>query len=195
MSTYSNGTSLNLLTAQFCLCPESMPHVVSGCKSYLEEGHYAWRHNSPFHSVASTLKFVRNSSLYVDLPGFFSPCIITRDQLHPGILLFVCKTTLYVIELTVGFETNLISNAERKHKKYHQLTRDLSSNFHNIKFKCSRIFGKSYEPFIDMCKEMEFNTYQTDFIVRKVCTIIIQSTYYICCMRNKPWTNPDLLLC
>ena len=45
--------------------------------------------------------------------------------------LSIGKTTLYMIELIVGFETNLNSNAERKHEKYHQLTRDLSSDFHN----------------------------------------------------------------
>ena len=52
-----------------------------------------------------------------------------------------------MMELTVGFETNLNSNAERKHEKYHQLTRDLSSDFHNDKFiniflSALGIFGK-----------------------------------------------------
>ena len=100
----------------FCLCPESLLHVVSGCKSYLEEERYTWRHNSALHFVASTLQSVRYSSLYADLPGFLSPCIITGDQLRPDMLLSIGKTTLYMIELTVGFETNLNSNAERKHE-------------------------------------------------------------------------------
>ena len=183
----------------FCLCPESLLHAVSGCKSYLEEGRYTWRHNSALHFVASTLQSVRNSSLYADLPGFLSPCIITGDQLRPDMLLSIGKTTLYMIELTVGFETNLNSNAERKHEKYHRLTRDLSSDFRNIKFinlslSALGIFGKSCEPFIDMCKELEFDKQHTDFVVRKLSTIIIRSTYYIFCMRNKPWTNPDLLI-
>ena len=183
----------------FCLCPESLLHVVSGCKSYLEEGRYTWRHNSALHFVASTLQSVRNSSLYADLPGFLSPCIITGDQLRPDMLLSIGKTILYMIELTVGFETNLNSNAERKHEKYHRLTRDLSSDFHNIKFinlsvSALGIFGKSCEPFIDMCKELEFDKHHIDFIVRKLSTIIIRSTYYIFCMRNKPWINPDLLI-
>ena len=100
----------------FCLCPESLLLVVSICKSYLEEGRYTWRHNSALHFVASTLQSVRNSSLYADLPGSLSPCIITGDQLRPDMLLSIGKTTLYMIELTVGFETNLNSKAERKHE-------------------------------------------------------------------------------
>ena len=104
-----------------------------------------------------------------------------------------------MIELTVGIETNLNSNAERKHEKYHRLTRDLSSDFRKIKFinlslSALGIFGKSWEPFIDMCKELEIDKQHTDFVVRKLSTIIIRSTYYIFCMRNKPWTNPDLLI-
>ena len=73
---------------------------------------------------------------------------MTGDQLRPGVLLSIGKTTLYMIELTVGFETSLNSNAERKHEKYQQPIRDLSSDFHNIKFiilslSSLGIFGKS----------------------------------------------------
>ena len=35
--------------------------------------------------------------------------------------------------------------------------------------------------------------YYTNYIITKLSTIIIRTTYYIFCMRNKPWTNPDLL--
>ena len=91
----------------------------------------------------------------------------------------------------------LNSNAERKHEKYYQLTRDLSSDCHSVKFinlslSALGIFGKSCERFIDMCKELEFDKQHTDFIVRKLSTIIIRSTYYIFCMGNMLWTNPDL---
>ena len=181
----------------FCLCPEYLLHVVSGCNSHLEEGRYTWRHNSALHFVASTLQSVRNSSLYVDLPGFLSPCIITGDQLRPDMLLSTGRTTLFVIELTVGFETNLNCNAERNHEKYHQLIRDLSSDFHSVKFinlslSALGIFGKSCEHFIDMCRELEFDKQHTDFIVRKLSTIIIRSTYYIFC--TVCVTSPGLTL-
>ena len=100
---------------------------------------------------------------------------------------------------TVGFETNLNTNAERKHEQYYQLTRDLSLDFHSVQFinlslSALGIFGKSREPFIDMCKELEFDKQHTELIMRKLSTIIIRSTYNIFCIRNKPWTNPDLLI-
>ena len=51
--------------------------------------------------------------------------------MHPGMLLSIGKTTL---ELSVGFETNLNVNAERKCDKYYQLTRDLSSEYRDVRF-------------------------------------------------------------
>ena len=140
---------------------------------------------------------MRNSSQYVELRGFLSSCITTGDQLCRDMLLSNGNTTFYVIELSVGFETNLNSNAERKHEMCNKLTPDHSSHFHSVKFinlslRALGILGKSCEPFIGKCKELKLDKQHTDFIVQKLSTIIIRSTYYIFCMRNKPWTNPDL---
>ena len=62
-----------------CLHPESLLHVVAGCKYYLEDGRYTWTHNSALHFVASTLRCTKNYNLYVDPPGFLSPCNLTGD--------------------------------------------------------------------------------------------------------------------
>ena len=92
---------------------------------------------------------------------FLPPCIITGDILRPDMLLAIGKTTLYVNEISVGFETNLNINAERKNGKYLQLTRDLSSDntdvtFINLSLSTLKIFAKSCEPLIDMCRELGF---------------------------------------
>jgi hypothetical protein len=40
-----------------CLNPESLLHVVAGCKTYLNEGpHFTWRHDSVLNFIASILK-------------------------------------------------------------------------------------------------------------------------------------------
>ena len=91
----------------FCLHPESLLHIVAGLKSYLEDGRYTWRHNSLLRSTVSSLQCIKHSTLYADLPGFASPCIVTGDILRPEMLLSIGNDTLYIIELTVGFETNI----------------------------------------------------------------------------------------
>ena len=66
----------------FCLKPESLLHIVAGCKSYLEDGRYTWRHYSALLFIASTLQCIKNSTMYADLPGFLSPCIVTGDNIY-----------------------------------------------------------------------------------------------------------------
>ena len=56
---------------------------------------------------------VEGSSLFVDIPGFPSPSIITGDDLRPDLLLKTKDNCLYILELTIGFETNINNNAEK----------------------------------------------------------------------------------
>ena len=182
----------------FCLKPEFLLHIVAGCKSYLEDGRYTWRHNSALHFIASTLKCIKNSTMYAVLPGFLSPCIVAGDHLRPDMLISTGSATVYIIKLTVGFESNINLNAERKKDKYMQLTRDLSSkyrsvNFINLSIRSLGIFGKSCNYFIAMRNDLNIDKQNLNYVLRKITAIIIRSTYYIFCMRNKPWTNPDLL--
>ena len=98
----------------FCLKLESLLHIVAGCKSYLEDGRYTWRHKSTSHFIASTLQCIKNSTMYADLPGFLLPCIVTGDHSWPDMVISLGLATIYIIELTVGFETDINLNAERK---------------------------------------------------------------------------------
>ena len=81
-----------------------------------------------------SLTFVKGSKLYVDLPGFITPSVITGDELRPDLLLSIENKLLYILELTVGFETNLKINSDRKLKKYFPLISDQENNFDKVKF-------------------------------------------------------------
>ena len=180
----------------FCLQSESLLHIVAGCKSYLEQGRFAWRHNSASKFLAQTLESVKSSNLYVDLQGYLSPCIITGDS-H-DMLLITADKCLYIIELTVGFETNLDNNSERKEFKYRPLLRDLGNKYRLVKFvnlsiSCLGIFGQSSDSFLQMCKEVDIDQCHRNFVISKMSSIVIHTTHYIFCMRNKQWTNPELL--
>ncbi len=58
------------------------------------------------------------NNLYVDLPGFLNPSIVTGDKYRPDLLLTTKDNCLYILELTVGYETNLRNNIKRKQEKY-----------------------------------------------------------------------------
>jgi len=115
MSPSSNGS--------ICLLPEALLHVVSGCKAYLEQDRYTWRHDSILNFLAMTFQSVLHSTIYVNLSDFISLSAITGDSLRPDLLLVLPNKSLYILELTVGFESNIRTNSHRKHKKYHELVR------------------------------------------------------------------------
>ena len=147
--------------------------------------------------LASSLQCLNHCTFYVDLPQYLSPSLITGDDLRPDMLILT-SNTLYVVELSVGFETNLNNNASRKFEKYRHLLHDLESKYRHVKFvnlsiSSLGIFGQSCNSFIQMCTDLSINTGHTKYIITKLTSIIIRTTYYIFCMRNKPWTNLDLL--
>ena len=98
----------------------------------------------------------------------------------------------------LGFETNLNNNSSRKELKYRPLLIDLARGYKQITFinlsiSSLGIFGNCSDSFLKLCMERGINNGDLKFIISKISSIIIRSTYYIFCMKNKPWPNPGLL--
>ena len=100
----------------FCLLPKTLLHVVSGCNKYL-------RHDSVLNFLALSFQSVRDSIIYADLPGFINPSAIIGFNLRPFLFLVLPNKCLYILEITVGFESKIRKNSYRKHTKYHELIR------------------------------------------------------------------------
>ena len=101
----------------FCFQSESLLHNVAGCQTYLTQGRFTWRHDSILHFIARTFQSLPNSTLYADILGFVSPSVITG----PDLFLHFQNKCLYIIDLTVGLESNLAKTANRKKLKYLEL--------------------------------------------------------------------------
>ena len=147
---------------------------------------------------AQTLQSIRSAKLYVDRPGHLSPCIIAGDRLGLGILFSTADNILYIMVFSVSFETNLDVNAVRRELKYHPRLVDLDKAYDRIEFVnlCTISlgkFGNSSDSSLQMCNDSGVDKHHLTFIVTKLSTIIIRITYYIFCMRNKPWGHPELL--
>ena len=63
-----------------------------------------------------------------------SPSVITGDNLRPELRLEVHNKCLYILELTIGYETNLTSNIAHEERKKQDLTRTLQHHYNNVKF-------------------------------------------------------------
>ena len=117
---------------QFCLLPETLLHAVAACKAYLQQGRYIWRYDSVLNFLATSLKIVEGSSLFANIPGFPSPSIISGDDLRHDLLLITKDNCLYILELMIGFETNISNDTERKHLRYSRLVSDVRSQYTSV---------------------------------------------------------------
>ena len=174
----------------FCLLPETLLYVVSGCNKYLSEGRYTSRHDSILNFLVLSFQSVRDSVTYADLPGFINPSAITGDNLRPNLLLLLPNKCLYIPELTVGFETNILKNSHRKHTKYNDLIRQPEHLFSEVKYINSSssalgVFDQLSQSFLDMLKDFNYNPSTRNYIIRKITYIAIRTTYYIFCGRDK----------
>ena len=181
----------------FCKEHETLLHVIAGCKEYLDQGRYTWRHNSVLSFIARTLSSLKNVSLCVDLDGWESSCVITGMEIRPD-LLVVKGATLYIMELTVGFEVNIEKNAARNEAKYEELSHRLNDeydevNFVNLSMGSIGVFGKSCNSFLTMMSSIGIGEKTSTYIIKTAANIALRCSYYIFCRRNKKWTEQSLL--
>ena len=104
---------------------------------------------------------------------------------------------LYILELTVGFESSLWTNAETKAQKYKDLVLQKSNIYTNVKFinlsmSALGIFDRCTSDFLDMLTDLQFDDATKNYILRKITTIATKTSYYIFCRRKKERPNPEL---
>ena len=97
--------------------------------------------------IAKSLQPVINvhSSLYAGVNGFLNPSIIAGENYRPDFLFLIQS----VLELTVGFESNLNNNAVRKKEKYQTLINEMSRNYRCVRFV--NLYMSSLGVFSDEC--------------------------------------------
>ena len=118
-------------------------------------------------------------------------------ELRPD-LLAVKGATLYIMELTVGFEANIEKNAARKEAKYEELSRRLNDeydevNFVNVSMGSIGVFGKSCNSFLTMMSSIGIGEKSSTYIMKTAANIALRCSYYIFCRRNKQWKERSLL--
>ena len=116
----------------FCINPESLLHVVAGCSSYLDR--FTWRHDSILNFIANNLPSEHIRTIYADLSSFSNPSTIIGDDYRPVLLILTKDNCLYIPELTVGYETNLRNNVNRKYSKYKDMIMEQKKNYHAVNF-------------------------------------------------------------
>ena len=119
------------------------------------------------------LKSVHQSNLYADLPSYINPSVITGDELRSDLLITLNNKVIYILELSIGFETNLLANVSRKRQKYQHLINEQEKHYEkgkfvNLSISSLGVFRHSSLDFIEMLKDLNFDEHCKKYIVRKV---------------------------
>ena len=180
----------------FCLKPETLLHLVPGCQTYLPR--FTWRHDCVLNFIAKTLQTMKSSNLFADLPGYKSPSIIAGDTCRRDLLFTISKDCLYIIEFSVGYESNLQNNVDRKEERCKDLIKQQMKQFKTVKFiifsiSCLGNFSNECQNFLEMLSDIGLDKKHQKFCIKKIMSIAIRASYYIFCCRNKEWPNPDLM--
>ena len=82
-------------------------------------------------------------------------------------------------------------------ENYRDLVLQQSNKYANVKLinlsmSALGTFDKGTSDFLDMLTDLQFDAATKNYILRKLTTIAIRTSYYIFCRRNKKWPNPEL---
>ena len=162
----------------------------------VDEKRYNWRHDSILLSLASMVPRNVSTRVYADIPGFTSPSVVTGEEQRPDIVINM-NNSLWIIELTVGFETNVRKNYERKLKNYEQLISDLKKRYSkviyvNLSMGACGIIGKESK-LKQFLNQFDLPPSDIAYHIAKIMNICVRTTYYIFCRRNQDWLNPELM--
>ena len=101
------------------------------------------------------------------------------ETLRLDLVLILSNAFVYMQELTVGCESNITINSDRKLAKQRLLFNSLRTNYTSIKFvnlsmSALGIFGASCDSLLQMLQDLHFDTNFQKNIVMKVSNIVMK---------------------
>ena len=181
-----------------CGKKQTQHHLMSFCKTALNQARYTWRHNSVLKTIASShLQSVLtplNASLYLDIPGYLNPSEIFESARPDLYMLVVCGDSVSAIELTCCFELNTEKARDYKATRYQELEKQMKSNkslkLILVEITILGIVTRDIRMFESFLYDLGLNSDRTIIKCMEVC---IRASFYIYCRSNLTWNNPDLL--
>ena len=150
------------------------------CKTALDEKRYNWRHDSILAVPSNFIKIAKNIKIHYNIEGYMNP---------------TNQSVIFVIELTVGFQTNIDLNTKRKANNYKEMLKSLKNKFENFINLIIVVLGivGVHSNVTNMLKALGFQQQEIAYLIKKIMCCCIRGTYYVFCMRNKAWSQPSLL--
>ena len=180
----------------FCKRAETQLHVLSNCVPNLNR--YTWRHDSILWTILKKI-----SSSVEDEVQIYADCCEVQYKCSSELFLskrpdivVIKSRKVWVVELTVCFETNTKKSRDYKQTRYENLKRELQiecDDFEVIYFEVTTLGFISKDSYKQMSKFLSECKTNVDRVIYKCMETSIRASFFVFCGRNKEWTDPELL--
>ena len=169
-------------------------HVLNNCSSMAALDRFKLRHNAVLFILCNWLKDHLNPStrLFADLSSSsWNPVSDLFTSLRPDIALVFSTGQMYIWELTVCHETNLVKSRDYKRGKYDHLEADLKTAYNNYHLEVHTIEVTSLGLISDT-SEFTSKTIQTVLpatVENSISKTVISNSYNVYKKRNLSTDN------
>ena len=159
---------------------ETLHHIVSNCATAAKENRYTRRHSAVIYTIMAHLSALTSNgySLYADIEGYSNPASLF-NAIRPDIV-FIKDDVYHVIELTVCFDTTLLSH-EYKCTKYKDITSHVIKN--NVMAKVyaieSSCLGFTSEELTSFTNLLRQNNIEVNNLISKCSEVCCRASFYI----------------
>ena len=126
-----------------------------------------------------------------------NPAVITGEENRPDMIVTQTESTIFVLELSVGFETNIGLNTKRKANKHKEMLKSLENKFEKVNFGnlSMGVLGtvEAHSSVNITPRALGFQQLEIASLIKKIMCCCIRGTYSVFCMKNKAWCQPSLL--
>ena len=130
--------------------------------------------------------------MFAGVQGYGSSAVLF-NSLIPNIVV-ITDNTLYTIELTVCFGTNLSKSRNYKINTYKNLSNKVVGNYVKkllLEILSIEFYTNDTKPFIKFLRELKID--YTEQMLRKCSEVAVRASFYFYIRKNKEWLSPKLL--
>ena len=186
---------LNTPNCNLCEGKQTQLHVLNNCPTAVKEERYTWRHDSVLYTLARYLSALENFGfrLYAELEGYETTGTFFNSS-KPDIVL-VKNNCMYLIELTICFETNTTKSRKFKISRYSEIENETKQKYDKIvklyiEITSTGFITKDIKDFLSLIKNKHIDSAR---LMNKMSEVAIRGYFYIYIRRNKSWPKPSLL--
>ena len=187
-----------------CGWTESLNHILSACKTSLDEGRYTYRHNSVLQCLYKHIdqgRFEVKCDLRgkgTSAGGTIPPEVLVTKEKPDMVVLSKEEKEITIIELTCPWETRIEKSRELKTEKYSSLVQDIEEKGYKVTFlpleiSVRGIISKDNKDTIQKIVKICDKGTTAKTINQDLSKLAVIASYYIFISRNETWKEEELI--